>query len=65
MLVLSRLVGQTLSIGDGIAVHILEINGSHVKFGIDAPIEVKVHRAEIYQKIQQRQKALAQSESAP
>ncbi|KRP67527.1 carbon storage regulator CsrA [Pseudomonas orientalis] len=65
MLVLSRLVGQTLSIGDGIAVHILEINGSHVKFGIDAPAEVKVHRAEIYQKIQQRQKALAQSESMP
>ncbi|AZE90403.1 carbon storage regulator CsrA [Pseudomonas orientalis] len=65
MLVLSRLVGQTLSIGDGIAVHILEINGSHVKVGIDAPAEVKVHRAEIYRKILQRQKALAQSESMP
>ncbi|UOB22487.1 carbon storage regulator CsrA [Pseudomonas orientalis] len=62
MLVLSRLVGQTMSIGDGIAVHILEIKGSHVKFGIDAPAEVKVHRAEVYRKIQQRQQALAQPE---
>ena len=55
MLVLSRAVGETISIGDDIALHILELNGSQVKFGIQAPAGVNVHRAEVYQKILERQ----------
>lgn len=37
MLVLSRALGEVISIGDDITLHILELNGSHVKFGVDAP----------------------------
>ena len=37
MLVLSRAVGEIISIGDDIAVHILEVNGNQVKFGVQAP----------------------------
>ena len=37
MLVLSRAVGEVISIGDDIAVHILELNGNQVKFGVAAP----------------------------
>ncbi|PQZ90994.1 MULTISPECIES: carbon storage regulator CsrA [Pseudomonas] len=55
MLVLSRAVGEVISIGDDIAVHILELNGTQVKFGIEAPKGVQVHRAEVYQKILDRQ----------
>jgi len=55
MLVLSRTVGEVISIGDDIALHILELNGSQVKFGVQAPAEVSVHRAEVYQKIVERQ----------
>ncbi|AKA85761.1 carbon storage regulator [Pseudomonas synxantha] len=55
MLVLSRTLGEAISIGDDIVVHILEVNGTHVKFGIDAPQDVKVHRAEVYQKILKHQ----------
>lgn len=65
MLVLSRAIGEVISIGDDIAVHILEVNGSHVKFGIDAPAGVNVHRAEVYQKILKRQGAATQPASAP
>ena len=57
MLVLSRAVGETISIGDDIALHILELNGTQIKFGIDAPLDVKVHRAEVYQKILENQGA--------
>ncbi|MFQ6348473.1 carbon storage regulator CsrA [Pseudomonas sp. R11F] len=57
MLVLSRAIGEIISIGDDIALHILELNGTQVKFGIAAPVGVKVHRAEVYQKMLERQAA--------
>lgn len=57
MLVLSRAVGEIIAIGDDIALHILELNGSQVKFGVEAPVGVQVHRAEVYQKIVERQGA--------
>ena len=57
MLVLSRAVGEIISIGDDIALHIIELNGSQVKFGVEAPVGVNVHRAEVYQKIRERQAA--------
>lgn len=59
MLVLSRAVGESISIGDDIALHIIELNGSQVKFGVEAPVGVNVHRAEVYQKILERQAAEA------
>jgi len=52
MLVLSRVVGELISIGDDISVRILAVNGGHVRFGIEAPQNVNVHRAEVYQRIQ-------------
>ncbi|ANF87364.1 carbon storage regulator [Pseudomonas antarctica] len=54
MLVLSRALGEVISIGDDITLHILELNGSQVKFGVDAPAGVHVHRSEVYQKILDR-----------
>ncbi|MDQ0653290.1 carbon storage regulator CsrA [Pseudomonas cedrina] len=57
MLVLSRTVGEAIAIGDDIAVHILELNGTQVKIGVEAPAGVQVHRAEVYQKILERQAA--------
>ncbi|WP_395606385.1 carbon storage regulator CsrA [Pseudomonas sp. B22129] len=61
MLVLSRAVGEIISIGDDIALHILELNGTQIKFGIQAPAGVNVHRAEVYQKILERQATDAQT----
>ncbi|NCE90563.1 carbon storage regulator CsrA [Pseudomonas sp. L13] len=55
MLVLSRAIGEAIAIGDDITVHILEVNGTHVKFGIEAPVGVNVHRAEVYRKILRRE----------
>lgn len=55
MLVLSRAVGEIISIGDHINLRILEVNGTQVKLGVEAPAGVNVHRSEVYQKILGRQ----------
>jgi len=47
MLVLSRKVGQTIVIGDGIEITVVEIRGDQVRLGIDAPRNVPVNRKEI------------------
>ncbi|WP_347901389.1 carbon storage regulator CsrA [Pseudomonas purpurea] len=54
MLVLSRVVGELISIGDNISLRILAINGNNIRFGIEAPPNVNVHRAEVYERIQSR-----------
>ncbi|WP_201193073.1 carbon storage regulator CsrA [Pseudomonas fluorescens] len=58
MLVLSRVVGEMISIGDNISLRIMAVNGNNVRFGIEAPQSVAVHRAEVHQRIQaKREKA--------
>jgi len=47
MLVLSRLEGQVIKIGDNIRVTIVEVRGDKVRVGIDAPRDVQVLRAEL------------------
>jgi carbon storage regulator len=54
MLVLSRVVGELISIGDTISVRVLAVNGGDVRFGIEAPRDVNVHRSEIYERIQRK-----------
>jgi carbon storage regulator len=54
MLVLTREIGETFSIGDDITVQILGITGNQVRLGIDAPQHVKIHRAEVYRRIAAR-----------
>lgn len=61
MLILTRRVGETLMINDDIKVTVLESKGSQVRIGIAAPQDVKVHREEIYNRIQQEK--LAEEES--
>jgi len=51
MLILTRKIGESITIGDDIKVHVIEIKGRQVRLGIEAPGETVVHRKEIYQKI--------------
>ncbi|AVI86065.1 MULTISPECIES: carbon storage regulator CsrA [Pseudomonas syringae group] len=51
MLVLTRDIGETFSIGDDITVQILGVNGNQVRLGISAPKDIKVHQAEVYKRI--------------
>lgn len=51
MLVLTRHEGEVICIGDDIRIRVLMLDGFRVRLGIDAPIEVPVHREEIYEAI--------------
>jgi carbon storage regulator len=45
-------VGETLMIGDDVTVTIMGVNCLQVRVGVNAPKEVQVHRAEVYDRIQ-------------
>jgi len=53
MLVLTRKVGDVVTIGDDIKVVVVAINGKQVRIGIEADRSTAIHRGEIYQKIKQ------------
>ncbi len=56
MLILTRKLGESITIGDDIRVTILECQNKQVKLGIIAPKDIKVHREEIFEKIQEENK---------
>ena len=47
MLILRRRAGESLLIGDNVEIEILDINGSSVKIGIQAPKTVSILRKEL------------------
>lgn len=47
MLVLSRKKGESIVIGDNIVLTVVEVRGDKVRLGVEAPLEVPVHRKEI------------------
>ena len=52
MLILTRRVGETLVIGDAeIDITVLSVRGNQVRLGVNAPLNVSVHRQEIYDRI--------------
>ena len=51
MLALSRRADESMFIGDDIKITILDIRGGQVRLGITAPESIKVHREEVYQRI--------------
>ena len=56
MLVLSRRLEETVVIGDGIVIKVVDIRGDTVRLGIEAARDVPVHRGEVYERIQQEKK---------
>lgn len=56
MLILSRRIGETLIINDNVKITVVNATDSQVSLGIDAPREVRVHREEVYQRIQAEKK---------
>lgn len=55
MLVLTRHKNEQIVIGNDITVTIVEVRGDKVRIGIEAPIDVPVHRREVYDAILREQ----------
>ncbi|MDD3581037.1 MAG: carbon storage regulator CsrA [Desulfobacca sp.] len=63
MLIFTRKLGETIRIGDHIRIKIVDIKGKQVRVGIEAPLDVIVHREEIYLKILEENLQAAEVES--
>lgn len=59
MLILTRKLGESITIGSDVKVTVLEMQGKQVKIGIVAPKELSVYREEIYKKIQEENRKAA------
>jgi carbon storage regulator len=53
MLILTRKLGEKITIGDDITVTLVEVKGTQVKLGIDAPKHIEIHRQEVYERIRE------------
>ena len=55
MLVLSRKPKESICIGDNIFVTVLRVRGDKVQLGVEAPVEMPVHRQEVHEEIMNRE----------
>jgi carbon storage regulator len=53
MLILTRRIGETITIGSNVTVTVLGVKGAQVRIGINAPKDIEVHREEVYERIRQ------------
>ena len=65
MLVLSRQKNETIMIGDTIEITIVDVKGDKVRVGINAPLEIPVHRKEIYDAIKRENIEASTVETEP
>ena len=59
MLVIARKAGERICLGEDMVVTVLEITGSTVRLGIEAPSEVPVYRYEVRVAIEEENRAAA------
>jgi carbon storage regulator len=58
MLILTRRVGETVIVGNDVAVTIVAVKGNQIRIGISAPKNVPIHREEIYERIRREQQPI-------
>jgi carbon storage regulator len=59
MLILTRKIGECITIGDDIKVHVVDIRGKQVRLGIEAPAHAPIYRQEVYQRILEENRSAA------
>jgi len=59
MLVLTRKSGESIVVGSDIRITVLEIQGRQIRLGIEAPVDVSVHRGEVYERIREENELAA------
>lgn len=61
MLVLTRKLDEKIMIGDDIVLTIIDLRNDGVRIGIEAPRDVKVHRAEVVDAVSSENRIAADS----
>jgi len=61
MLVITRKIGERVCIGDDITVEVLDVVGSTVRIGIEAPASVPIFRHEIWLEVKAENRAAAEA----
>jgi carbon storage regulator len=61
MLVITRKAGEAIRIGDDVTITVLDVAGSTVRIGIDAPSEIPVFRQEIWAAVKEENRAAAEA----
>ena len=56
MLILTRRLGESITIGDNVKLTVLSIKGSQVRIGVEAPKEVCIQRSELSMEKEQKSK---------
>lgn len=61
MLYLTRKVGESVVINDNVEVTVVEVRGKSIKLGFTFPSDVTVLRREIFERIQEENRAAAEA----
>lgn len=64
MLYLTRKIGESVIINDDIEVTVIDVRGKTIKLGFTFPSDASVLRREIYERIQEENRAAAESGAA-
>lgn len=59
MIVLSRKRDESIIINDDIVITVVDIRGDKVRLGIEAPIQMPLHRGEVHEAIRRGQESAA------
>lgn len=62
MLIITRRPGEKIMLGEDVVIEVVEVSGSSVRLGIQAPKAVPVYREEIWRSVQQENAAAAATE---
>ncbi len=63
MLILTRKSGESILIGHGIRVTVVDVRGKQVQLGVEAPKELMIYREELYERIMEENRLAAASSS--
>jgi carbon storage regulator len=64
MLIITRRPGEKIMLGDDTVIEVIEVSGSSVRIGIDAPRSIPVYREEIWRSVKEENAAAAQSDAS-
>jgi carbon storage regulator len=62
VLIITRRPGEKIMLGDDVVIEVIEVSGSSVRVGIQAPKSVAVYREEIWRSVKQENTAAAATE---